>query len=142
MGFALFLRVRGKLQPTPEALLLEREVNKVTESLQGVQRLAESLRRAPGHRLRIGSTPALALSLMPPVISEWTQRYPDISCELASAQRVDAGEFQRRNLAGPNHHRPDQPHAIEKPHRKNRYRRMLIDHLSHPVDDSLLLAER
>ena len=85
LGFALFLRVRGKLQPTPEALLLEREVNKVTESLQGVQRLAESLRREPGHRLRIGSTPALALSLMPPVISEWTRRYPDISCELVSA---------------------------------------------------------
>ena len=85
LGFPLFLRVRGKLQPTPEALLLEREVDKVTESLQGVQRLAESLRSEPGHRLRIGSTPALALSLLPPVISEWTQRYPDIRCELASA---------------------------------------------------------
>ena len=85
MGFPLFLRVRGKLQPTPEALLLEREVDKVTESLQGVQRLAESLRREPGHRLRIGSTPALALSLLPQVISEWTRRYPDINCELASA---------------------------------------------------------
>lgn len=66
LGFPLFLRVRGKLQPTPEALLLEREVDKVTESLQGVQRLAESLRSEPGHRLRIGSTPALALSLLPP----------------------------------------------------------------------------
>ena len=85
LGFPLFLRVRGKLQPTPEALLLEREVEKVSESLQGVQRLAESLRRSPGPRLRIGSTPALALSLLPPVISEWTRRYPDISCELASA---------------------------------------------------------
>ncbi len=85
LGFPLFLRVRGKLQPTPEALLLGREVDKVTESLQGVQRLAESLRREPGHRLRIGSTPALALSLLPPVISEWTRRYPDINCELASA---------------------------------------------------------
>ena len=85
LGFPLFLRVRGKLQPTPEALLLEREVDKVTESLQGVQRLAESLRREPGHRLRIGSTPALALSLLPPVISEWTRRYPDIKCELTSA---------------------------------------------------------
>lgn len=84
LGFPLFLRVRGKLQPT-EALLLEREVDKVTESLQGVQRLAESLRREPGHRLRIGSTPALALSLLPPVISEWTRRYPDIKCELTSA---------------------------------------------------------
>ena len=85
LGFALFLRVRGKLQPTPEALLLEREVDKVTESLQGVQRLAQSLRREPGQRLRIGSTPALALALLPPVISEWTRRYPDINCELASA---------------------------------------------------------
>ena len=85
LGFPLFLRVRGKLQPTPEALLLEREVDKVTESLQGVQRLAQSLRREPGQRLRIGSTPALALSLLPPVISEWTRRYPDINCELASA---------------------------------------------------------
>lgn len=85
LGFPLFLRVRGKLHPTPEALLLEREVDKVTESLQGVHRLAESLRRTPGQHLRIGSTPALALSLMPPVINEWTQRYPDIRCELASA---------------------------------------------------------
>lgn len=85
LGFPLFLRVRGKLQPTPEALALEREVDKVTESLQGVRRLAQNLRRAPGQSLRIGATPALALSLLPPAIREWTQRYPDIACELSSA---------------------------------------------------------
>jgi DNA-binding transcriptional LysR family regulator len=85
LGFALFLRVRGKLQATPEALELEREVDKVTESLQGVRRLAQSLRREPGHSVRIGAIPALALSLLPPAINEWTQRYPDIVCELSSA---------------------------------------------------------
>ncbi|MDF9775649.1 LysR family transcriptional regulator [Pseudomonas baetica] len=85
LGFALFLRVRGKLQATPEALELEREVEKVSESLQGVRRLAQSLRREPGHSLRIGATPALALSLLPPAIHEWTGRYPDIVCELSSA---------------------------------------------------------
>lgn len=85
LGFPLFLRVRGKLQATPEALELEREVDKVTESLQGVRRLAQSLRREPGHSLRIGATPALALSLLPPAINEWTRRYPDIVCELSSA---------------------------------------------------------
>ncbi|WP_085723893.1 LysR family transcriptional regulator [Pseudomonas sp. R37(2017)] len=85
LGFPLFLRVRGKLQATPEALELEREVDKVTESLQGVRRLAQSLRREPGHSVRIGAIPALALSLLPPAISEWTQRYPDIACELSSA---------------------------------------------------------
>ncbi|MFC6337015.1 LysR family transcriptional regulator [Pseudomonas sp. CCM 7891] len=85
LGFPLFLRVRGKLQPTPEALALEQEVDKVTESLQGVRRLAQNLRRAPGQSLRVGATPALALSLLPPAIREWTQRYPDIACELSSA---------------------------------------------------------
>ncbi|SFX34104.1 DNA-binding transcriptional regulator, LysR family [Pseudomonas sp. NFACC36] len=85
LGFALFLRMRGKLQPTPEALELEREVDKVSESLQGVRRLAQSLRRAPGQRLRIGATPALALSLLPTAIHQWTGRYPDIACELSSA---------------------------------------------------------
>ncbi|MBN2994245.1 LysR family transcriptional regulator, partial [Pseudomonas cedrina subsp. fulgida] len=84
LGFPLFLRVRGKLQPTPEALALEREVEKVTESLQGVRRLAKSLRRAPGQSVRIAATPALALSLLPPVILEWTRNYPDIACELSS----------------------------------------------------------
>ncbi|MBB3241404.1 DNA-binding transcriptional LysR family regulator [Pseudomonas sp. Tn43] len=85
LGFPLFLRVRGKLQPTPEALELEREVDKVSESLQGVRRLAQSLRREPGHSVRIGAIPALALSLLPPAINEWTQRYPQIACELSSA---------------------------------------------------------
>lgn len=85
LGFPLFLRVRGKLQPTPEALELEREVDKVSESLQGVRRLAQNLRRAPGQSLRIGATPALALALLPPAISEWTRRYPDSLCELSSA---------------------------------------------------------
>ncbi|QRY80053.1 LysR family transcriptional regulator [Pseudomonas sp. PDNC002] len=84
LGFPLFLRVRGKLQATPEALELEREVAKVTESLQGVRRLAQSLRGQPENRLRVGATPALALSLLPPVIREWTDRYPQSSCELAT----------------------------------------------------------
>ncbi|WHT76304.1 LysR family transcriptional regulator [Pseudomonas rhodesiae] len=84
LDFPLFLRVRGKLQATPEALALEREVEKVTESLQGVRRLAKSLRSAPGHSVRIGAIPALALALLPPAILEWKRDYPDIACELSS----------------------------------------------------------
>lgn len=84
LGFPLFLRVRGKLQATPEALALGSEVEKVTESLLGVQRLAKSLHRRPGQRVRIGAIPALALSLLPPAILEWQSEYPDITCELSS----------------------------------------------------------
>ncbi len=56
LGFPLFLRVRGKLLATPEALELEREVAKLSDSLQAVRRLAQNLRRQPGHSLRIGAT--------------------------------------------------------------------------------------
>ncbi|MEG0964285.1 MAG: LysR substrate-binding domain-containing protein [Pseudomonas sp.] len=84
LGFPLFLRVRGKLQITPEALALEREVDKVSDSVEGVRRLAASLRRQPGMNLRIGATPALALSLFPSVISQWAQRHPQSECELSS----------------------------------------------------------
>ncbi|MGH8483700.1 MAG: LysR family transcriptional regulator, partial [Pseudomonas sp.] len=84
LGFPLFLRVRGKLQITPEALALEHEVDKVADSVEGVRRLAASLRRQPGRQLRIGATPALALSLLPPVISQWSERHPQSECELSS----------------------------------------------------------
>ncbi|SPZ06377.1 putative transcriptional regulator [Pseudomonas aeruginosa] len=57
LGFPLFLRVRGKLLATPEALELEREVAKLSDSLQAVRRLAQNLRRQPGHSLRIGAHP-------------------------------------------------------------------------------------
>ena len=74
LGFPLFLRVRGKLLATPEALELEREVAMLSDSLQAVRRLAQNLRRQPGHSLRIGATPALALSLLPRAIGEWSAR--------------------------------------------------------------------
>ncbi|MFW4944351.1 LysR family transcriptional regulator [Pseudomonas aeruginosa] len=84
LGFPLFLRVRGKLLATPEALELEREVAKLSDSLQAVRRLAQNLRRQPGHSLRIGATPALALSLLPRAIGEWSALYPQSGCELAT----------------------------------------------------------
>ncbi len=64
LGFPLFLRVRGKLLATPEALELEREVAKLSDSLQAVRRLA--------------------LSLLPRAIGEWSARYPQSGCELAT----------------------------------------------------------
>ena len=57
LGFPLFLRVRGKLQPTPEALALESEVEKVTESLQAATGDSGMETRLPGHRVRAVQRP-------------------------------------------------------------------------------------
>lgn len=84
LGFALFRRVKGKLLITPEAQALEMEVRKVTTSLEGVRRLAESLRQMPTETLRIGATPALASSLLPRVVASWLQRHENSRFELSS----------------------------------------------------------
>ena len=49
LGFPLFLRVRGKLQPTPEALALEREVE---QRVFVGAREHEAIGAALGQRLR------------------------------------------------------------------------------------------
>ena len=111
LGFALFLRVKGKLLVTPEALELEREVNKVTASVDGVRRLAQNLRHQPGQTLRIGATPALAFSLLPTLIGEWTRRYPGTTCELASqhSQEPVQNLFMREIDIGLTLRYPDHP---------------------------------
>ncbi|NVL26527.1 LysR family transcriptional regulator, partial [Pseudomonas syringae pv. actinidiae] len=89
LGFALFKRVKGKLMITPEGLALEREVNRVTVSVEGVRRLAESLRNDTSATLRIGATPALASSLLPAVVTRWSERYENTSCELCSLHSIE-----------------------------------------------------
>ncbi|WP_432723090.1 LysR substrate-binding domain-containing protein [Jeongeupia wiesaeckerbachi] len=111
LGFPLFLRVRGKLQATPEALELEREIAKVSESLQSVRRLAQNLRNNPGRTLRIGATPALALSLLPQLITSWLTRYPRSSCELSThhTRELVQGLMMRELDVGLTLKQPDHP---------------------------------
>ncbi|BCL76844.1 transcriptional regulator [Jeongeupia sp. HS-3] len=111
LGFPLFLRVRGKLQATPEAIELEREIAKVSESLQSVRRLAQNLRRNPGRMLRVGATPALALSLLPQLMTSWLTRYPQSSCELSThhTRELVQGLLMRELDVGLTLKQPDHP---------------------------------
>ena len=117
LGFPLFLRVRGKLLATPEALELEREVAKLSDSLQAVRRLAQNLRRQPGHSLRIGATPALALSLLPRAIGEWSARYPQSGCELATlhSRELVQGLLMRELDLALSLKQPEHPACAAKP---------------------------
>lgn len=84
LGFALFARVHGRLQLTPEGQLLRGRVEQVSDELGEIRRLASSIRRAGRNYLRVISTPALANVLVPEAVSKVRSEYPDTSVELAT----------------------------------------------------------
>jgi DNA-binding transcriptional LysR family regulator len=84
LGMKLFERVKGKLHPTPEALKLFVEVDRVNRSLHSVRRLASSLRDGDTETVRLVSTPTLALTLVPVAMTAWRQRYKHTLCQLST----------------------------------------------------------
>lgn len=84
LGIPLFNRVRGKLYPTPEAQRLRIEINKLNKDLESIRRLASNLRTGEFEQLRLVSTPALGVSVLPSAIVQWCTAYPHARCTLAT----------------------------------------------------------
>lgn len=84
LGFALFTRVRGKLQPTEEALILSRETERLARGLESIRRLSDNLRHGEARPIRLVGTPALVQTLIPEAVCRWREVFPNAICELAS----------------------------------------------------------
>jgi len=82
LGFALFSRVRGRLQPTPQALLMRHQIDKLMRDLYDLRRLAVNITRPESHPLRVTCTPALAQVLVPDAIARLGEVYPETIVEL------------------------------------------------------------
>jgi len=70
LGFALFDRIRGRLQPTAHALALLQEVERSFVGLEQIGLRARALRSEPGKRLRLACLPALAHALVPHALGQ------------------------------------------------------------------------
>lgn len=84
LGFPLFTRVRGRLQVTPEGVILRERIEKISDDLRELQRLASSLKAPSSYPLRVVSTPTLALAVMPRAITRLCETFRDIQVELFS----------------------------------------------------------
>lgn len=93
-GLRLFDRQKGRLAPTPEALALIEEVERVYDGLEAVQRKIASLRAHEDAVLRVGSLHAMASSVMPWAIAQFQRSYPRTRCVLT----VDSSEGLRQAL--------------------------------------------
>jgi DNA-binding transcriptional LysR family regulator len=84
LGMPLFERVRGKLYPKPEAHRLFIETEKLNRDLQGIRRLAASLKSRAVETVRLVSTPTVAISVLPQAMTRWRRDFPDTRCELST----------------------------------------------------------
>lgn len=92
LGFALFHRVRGRLQPTEQALALRPRIEGIIQELHHLERLAAGMGRVGAQPLRISCTPALSQSLVPDAVVALREAYPDTGAELFTQHSVVMGE--------------------------------------------------
>ncbi|MGN6579788.1 MAG: LysR family transcriptional regulator [Bordetella sp.] len=82
LGFKLFERVKGRLVATREAEILTPEIARLSQDLNGVRKLAASLRERPHGHLRLGCAPALGLGLLPQVIRASRKTRPGLTFDI------------------------------------------------------------
>lgn len=78
LGFALFDREKGRLRPTPEALELLPEAERLFAGLEGLRRKTADLKLGRAGLVRIGASAPPAMSLLPRALAAFRARYPEI----------------------------------------------------------------
>jgi DNA-binding transcriptional LysR family regulator len=76
LGYLLFDRIKGRLQPTEEARALLQEAERAREALQDVRSFARRLRHGEDSKLRVTATPALGLQVLPEAVSRFRVLQP------------------------------------------------------------------
>lgn len=84
LGFALFSRVRGRLQPTQQALLLRDRIEKIIQDVHELQRLTTNMGQPGSCPLRVTCTPTLAQVLLPAATVLLRKAFPDVTAELST----------------------------------------------------------
>lgn len=114
LGFALFKRIRGRLESTPEARLFYQEVQRAYIGLEHLKQTALHIKDKQLGFLKISAMPIFALCFLPEVISRFYQDHSDSQISLysnRSAQVVDDVVSHRVDLGFALVHREDQRYS-------------------------------
>jgi DNA-binding transcriptional LysR family regulator len=78
IGLSLFERAKGRLRPTPEALSLYDEVDRLFRNVAVVERYAHDLKEAQSGVLTIASTHSLSCDVLAEAIGRFRQEHPRV----------------------------------------------------------------
>ena len=84
LGFALFSRVSGRIQPTQQAQLLRDRIENIIQEVQELERLTTNMSQPGNCPLRVTCTPTLAQVLLPSAIVLLRKSFPDVTVELST----------------------------------------------------------
>lgn len=84
LGFKLFQRVRGKLLPSSEALMLFEKAQNIYQDLDNLRLLADNLARDPRAKMSLGCLPSLGLSLVPELVTDFYQQNANLVMTLTT----------------------------------------------------------
>ncbi|WP_163835359.1 LysR family transcriptional regulator [Spartinivicinus ruber] len=88
LGYPLFQRLGGRLQPTPEAKTLFNAAQDVERSLLRLNQLGQRMATLEQGTLELMAPPALAQELLPSQISQFQQRFPQLHIRLDVQQNA------------------------------------------------------
>jgi len=81
LGMKLFERVKGRVQPTPEARRLFAEVDQVHQGVLRVNNLAQELRERGTGGMHVVASPSVAQAIVPEAICHFRHHFPDVRVE-------------------------------------------------------------
>ncbi len=84
VGFPLFIRKKGRLLPTPEALTLFDEVDLALGSIQRIHSLTRDIANFKTGQLRLVSPPSLSEGVLPEIVAAFLARYPSVRLTIDS----------------------------------------------------------
>ncbi|UWS79337.1 LysR family transcriptional regulator [Pseudophaeobacter sp. TrK17] len=78
LGFLLFSREKGRLHPTPEALELYPDAERLFAGLEGLRRKSTDLRKGRSGLVRIAASAPPSMSVLPNALAMLRQKHPNI----------------------------------------------------------------
>jgi DNA-binding transcriptional LysR family regulator len=91
LGVTLFNRANGRLVPTPEARMINEQVEQTIRSYERIAELAADVRKLRVGSISIACMPALGITFMPAVIARFRETHPevDISLDVQMSSKIE-----------------------------------------------------
>lgn len=89
LGFALFERIGGRLQPTARAHELFAETGDIYDRINAFNRTAQNLRNRSGGNLRLGVLASLGFAIVPRFIARMQTDNPDLRFDVSTLHTED-----------------------------------------------------
>lgn len=111
LGFKLFVRAKGRLHPTPEALRFYSGVERFFIGLEELDSAARQIREERPSDLKICATPALSTGMLPMAVKKFRESHPSVAFQIETASFAQIALKLQTHQAtlGISHNFPDLP---------------------------------